>query len=167
MIIYLKYIPIYTYTMFIKHVIQALQKHKVRYAIVGGYAVALHGVIRGTVDIDLAIAMDSKQFEAVEKALLSIGLQPRLPVSAKEVFQFRQEYIANRNLVAWSFYNPSNPLEVVDILITEDAQNIDTILIKVDRLNFRVASIEELIRMKRKSARPQDLEDIKALETLL
>jgi predicted nucleotidyltransferase len=152
--------------MFIKRVIQSLDKHKVRYALVGGYAVALHGVIRGTVDIDVVIALQKGQFTAAEKAMEAIGLQPRLPVSAAEVFEFREEYIHNRNLVAWSFYHPKNPLEVVDILITEDVRQIKTVEKKVDRLRIKVASVDDLIRMKTRSARPQDIEDIKALETL-
>ena len=89
--------------MFIKQVITAFKKFQVKYAVVGGYAVALHGAIRGTVDIDFVIQLDRSQFEAAEKALLSIGLQPRLPVTATDVFDFREEYIRNRNLIAWSF----------------------------------------------------------------
>lgn len=152
--------------MFIKRVVQSLDKHKVRYALVGGYAVALHGVVRGTVDIDLVIGLQMGQFAAAEQAMGEVGLQPRLPVSAEDVFTFRDEYIKNRNLTAWSFYNPKNPLEVVDILITEDARKIKTIEKKVDRLRIQVASIDELIRMKKQSARPQDLEDVKALEKI-
>ena len=152
--------------MFITRVIQALHKHRVRYALVGGYAVALHGVVRGTVDIDVVIGLQKAQFSAAEQALTDIGLQSRLPVSAEEVFDFREEYIHNRNLIAWSFYNPNNPLEVVDILITEDARKIQTTEKKVDRLNIQVASIGDLIRMKTLSARPQDVEDVKALEKL-
>lgn len=152
--------------MFITRVITSLNKHKVRYALVGGYAVALHGVVRGTVDIDVVIDRKKAQFTAAEQALRAIGLQSRLPVSAEEVFDFREEYINNRNLVAWSFYHPTNPLEVVDILITEDASTLQTTKKNMDRLSIPVASITELIRMKTLSARPQDIEDVKALEKL-
>ena len=153
--------------MFITRVIQTLNTHQVRYALVGGYAVALHGVVRGTVDIDVVINLQKAQFTAVERALTDIGLQSRLPVSGEEVFDFREEYIQNRNLIAWSFYNPKNPLEVVDILITEDARKIQTIEKSVDRLKIQVASISDLIRMKTLSGRPQDVEDVKALEKLM
>jgi hypothetical protein len=152
--------------MFIQRVIKSLDKHKVRYALVGGYAVALHGVVRGTVDIDLVIGLEKRQFAAAEKAMGEIGLKPRLPVSAEEVFAFREEYIRNRNLTAWSFYNLTNPLEVVDILITEDARKMQTVEKKADRLRIVVASIPDLIRLKTQSARPQDIEDIKALEKI-
>jgi len=152
--------------MFIQRVIKSLDRHSVRYALVGGYAVALHGVIRGTVDINFVISLEKKSFAAAEKAMGEIGLKSRLPVSAEEVFSFREEYIRNRNLIAWSFYNPTNPLEVVDILITEDARKLHTVEKKVDRLRIVVASIPDLIRLKKQSARPQDIEDIKALEKI-
>jgi hypothetical protein len=40
-------------------------------------------------------------------------------------------------------------------------------VIHLDRTNVRVASIPDLIEMKRKVGRPQDLTDIEALEAIL
>jgi len=152
--------------MFIKTAIEALDNAGIRYALVGGYAVALHGAVRGTVDLDFVIDLDKKQYEAMEKALAGIGLTPRLPVSASEVFNFREEYIKNKNLVAWSFYNPDNPLEIVDVVITHDAALMETETLDVDGMKIEIATIDELIKMKKISGRPQDIEDIRALEKL-
>ena len=152
--------------MFIKTVTDALNHAGIQYALVGGYAVALHGAVRGTVDLDFVIALREEQYESVEKTLESIGLTARLPVSAKEIFQFRDEYINNRNLIAWSFINHANPLELVDIIITHDAQAMKTKTLSVDGMTIEIATIAELIEMKKLSARPQDIEDIKALEKL-
>lgn len=153
--------------MFIKKVTDALNKTNITYALVGGYAVALHGVIRGTVDLDFVIALEQNQFESLEKAMQSIGLKPRLPVTAEEVFQFREEYIEKRNLVAWSFINEANPLEIVDIIITHDANLMKTETLSIDGMTIKIVTKQELIKMKKSSARPQDLEDVKALEKLL
>jgi len=38
--------------MLIEKVVKSLSRHHVKYILVGGYAVALHGAVRGTVDID-------------------------------------------------------------------------------------------------------------------
>lgn len=152
--------------MFVRDVIHSLRSRRVRYALVGGYAVALHGAVRGTVDVDIVIALDRPTFERAEAALRAIGLESRLPVTAAEVFEFREEYIERRNLRAWSFTNPDNPLEVVDILITEDAAAIDTVVKRAFGMSIKVAAIPALIAIKEKSGRPQDLEDIKALERL-
>lgn len=162
-----RYIPVYTTNMFIQKVVSALDKANVRYALVGGYAVALHGAIRGTVDLDFVIALEKSQFSALESAMKEIGMVSRLPVSAEEVFNFRLEYIKNRNLIAWDFVNNTNPLELVDIIITHNVDKMETVEKKVGDLNIQLAAITELIKMKQQSARPQDLEDIKALKQLL
>ena len=152
--------------MFIKKVTDALNNAKIRYALVGGYAVAMHGAIRGTVDLDFVIALDEQQYESVEEALATIGLVPRLPISANDIFQFRDEYIKNRNLVAWSFINHNNPLEVVNIIITHDAKKMKTQTLHVGGMSVKIATIDELVKMKKESGRPQDIEDVKALEKL-
>jgi len=164
MIIILWYILVYT--VFIYRLIQALQKRKVGYAIAGGYAVALHGAIRGTVDIDLVLRLSKKNLLAAEDALKDIDLQSKLPLLAAEVFDFREEYIRNKNLIAWNFINLNNPAESVNIIITEDLRKMKVKRILVGDQILRVVSIEDLIKMKKKSSRPQDLEDIKALRRL-
>ncbi len=152
--------------MFILKVIHALEKFQVDYAIVGGFAVTLHGVIRGTVDLDIVLGLTQEAFEGGEKALKSLGLVGRLPVTAKDVFNFREEYIKNRNLIAWSFYDPINPAHIVDIIITQDLRKIKTVQKKILGTSVKIASIPSLIEMKRKSGRNQDLEDIRALESI-
>lgn len=152
--------------MLIEKIIETLKQHKVQYTLVGGYAVALHGAVRGTVDIDLVIALNKRSFQQTEKALNDIGLKSKLPVSADDVFNFREEYIEKRNLIAWSFMNPDNPLEIVDIIITEDAKQMKSTIKTFNGTKIKIAAINDLIRMKKKSGRKQDIEDIKALEKL-
>ena len=60
--------------MFIGCVCTALNDANVLYAIVGGYAVCLHGAIRGTIDIDIAIYWNLENLEKAEFALKKIGL---------------------------------------------------------------------------------------------
>ena len=152
--------------MLIEKVIAALNKYRVQYTLVGGYAVALHGAVRGTVDIDFVIALNQRSYRQTEKALNSIGLKSKLPISSDDVFNFRKEYIKNRNLIAWSFINPDNPLEIVDIIITEDVKQIKSVTKKFKNTDIKIAAIDDLIKMKKKSGRKQDIEDIKALEKL-
>lgn len=153
--------------MFLLQLIEALDNNRIRYALVGGYAVALHGVVRGTVDMDLAIRINKGEFRKTEKALNGLGLKSLLPVTADDVFTYREEYIRNRNMKAWSFVNPDKAGEVVDILITEDASDLKTVTKTIASRKVRVAAIPELIRMKTGTGRPQDEVDIKALKELL
>jgi hypothetical protein len=152
---------------FLNRVCSALKESGVRYALVGGYAVALHGAVRGTVDIDFVIAWNLKNLAMAEQALNGIGLVSRLPLSASELFQFRQEYINNRNLIAWNFYNPADLSEQVDIVITFDLTGVRGKKVDTAAGPVMVLPIRELITMKRESGRPQDLADIEALEKLL
>jgi len=151
----------------LERICASLSRAGVRYAIVGGHAVALHGAVRGTVDIDIAVAWNRKTLVATEKALNEVGLVSRLPVSADDIFDFRKEYIENRNLIAWNFYNPHDLSEQVDIVITYDLKGKRTKRIQLSNGPVQILDLKELIKMKRKSARPQDIEDVLALERLL
>lgn len=151
----------------LERVCAALERAGVRYAVVGGHAVALHGAVRGTVDIDIAISWSRKSLLAMEKALNDVGLISRLPVSAVDIFNFRDEYIDKRNLTAWSFYNPEDLSEQVDVIITYDLKGKRTKRIQLADGHVQILDIRDLIRMKRESARPQDVEDLLALEKLL
>ncbi len=150
--------------MFYYKVFKALEG--IDYAVVGGFAVALHGATRGTVDLDVVISFRREEFLRVEAALLGIGLSPRVPLKATEVFEFRKDYIQKRNLIAWSFVNTSKPIEVVDIILTHDRKTMKTKTLDVRGIKIPVASIADLIQMKKQSGRPQDLEDIKMLEAI-
>lgn len=152
--------------LFINKVCVALEKAGVRYAVVGGYAVALHGAVRGTMDVDVAINWDLDSLRKTESALTGIGLVSRLPVSAGDVFQFRDEYVTNRNLVAWNFYNPGDVSQQVDIIITYNLKGKKRQRIQTRSGALQILKRAELIQMKRESGRPQDIEDVKALEKL-
>ena len=45
-----------------------------------------------------------------EAALLGLGLVSRIPVTAQDVFDNRDEYACQRNLLAWDFHHPSIPM---------------------------------------------------------
>ena len=152
---------------FLERLVKALSEQKIPYAIVGGYAVALHGAPRGTVNIDIIIKHSEKFFNSVELCMETIGFRARLPVTAKEIFHFKDEYISRRNLIAWSFYNPKNPLEVLDIILTHDLNQMRSVTKKFGLTTLQVLSIEDLIKMKTDAGRPQDLEDIKVLKEIL
>ncbi len=65
------------FQLFINKVCGALAARRVRYALVGGHAVSLHGAVRGTVDIDFAINWNLRSLQNAEKALDEIGLVSR------------------------------------------------------------------------------------------
>ncbi len=145
-------------------VIKKLQSDKIDFALAGGFAVVLHGFARGTVDLDLTISLQLENLTKIESSLESMGLKSRLPLKAKEISQFRKDYIEKRNLIAWSFVDFKNPSRIVDILLIHDLKPKEIQLFSVAGNKIPVVNKKTLLEMKRKSGRPQDLEDIKALE---
>lgn len=149
--------------MKIEQLVKSLKREKINHMIVGGYAVNFHGYSRNTVDIDLIIKFNLSNLKKIEKILNDLGLVSRLPIDAISVFKFRNEYIKNRNLIAWNFYDPNDPTGQVDILITHDVSDFKTEKFRVGKMEYKVIAKDDLIKMKKASARPQDLIDIKEL----
>ncbi len=153
--------------MLLTRLIQALTTRNIPYALVGGYAVALHGAVRGTVDIDLVIQFKEGDFIETEQALHELGLESRLPLHGAQVYKFRKEYLENRNLIAWNFYNPKKPSEQVDIILTQNLSAIQVVTVQFHSFKIKIASIPDLIKMKQASGRPQDLADVESLRELI
>ncbi len=101
-----------------------------------------------------------------EEALQTMGLVSRIPVDAKNIFTFRDEYIQNKQLIAWNFYDPIHPINQVDIIINYSLEGSSTKTIKTSDGKIKILSQDALIAMKKASGRPQDLEDVKSLEQL-
>ncbi len=150
--------------MFIFDVVDALEKAGVRFAVAGGHAVALHGATRGTLDVDIVLAMSKENFAAAEKALTGIGLSSRLPLDAAEVFAFRKEYLERRNLIAWNFIDARDPARLLDIVLTWELKPGEIARVRAAGRDIPVLSKSALIAMKRAAGRPQDLVDVEALE---
>lgn len=153
--------------MLLYEIVDAFEKEKIKYAIVGGYALALHGLVRATVDIDIVLSLKLKDYELAEKALKSIGLTSRLPIRAQDVIKMREEYIQNRNLIAWSFVDYKDPSRQLDILINKDVSAMDIQKISVAGRKINTASLRELLKMKLEAGRPQDLVDVENIKVKL
>ena len=128
---------------------------------------ALHGVVRATVDVDFVLSLSLHDFQLAERALEKIGLKSRLPVRAQDIISMREEYISRRNLLAWSFVDYNNPSRQVDILITRDRRDLEVQKISVGGRKILVASLAELLKMKKEAGRPQDLIDIENIKAKL
>ncbi|KYG63965.1 hypothetical protein AZI86_14240 [Bdellovibrio bacteriovorus] len=111
-------------------------------------------------DVDFVLTLRQSDFELAEKALGNIGLKSRLPIRAEDIIKMRKEYIEQRNLIAWSFVDYSNPSRQVDILITKDLKKMKTQKISVAGRKITVATLQEILKMKEEAGRPQDLIDI-------
>jgi len=151
---------------FLQKIKEAFYKESIPFAIVGGYAVAIHGVARGTLDMDIVTEISEDNLIKIEKLLQSLDYKAQIPNSASDIFQNRQLYLEERSLVAWSFRHSSHQREILDIILTEDIRQMVVVHAQTNWGELPVVSLEDLILMKSKSRRPQDVEDVRALQRL-
>ncbi len=152
--------------MFLLKVANKFKELAIPYALVGGYAVALHGAIRGTVDVDCITQWRLDNLLNIEKAMYELGLQPLQPITAKYLFNNKKLLINDKNLIAWNFINHANPLEQLDIIITYDLNVADIKKVTINGTVINVLVKEKLIEMKLASGREQDLIDVETLRKL-
>jgi hypothetical protein len=152
---------------------RALNAAEVRYVVVGGVATVLHGFPRLTVDVDLVVDLLPAEAAKAISALTSLGLVPRVPVLAAEFADpaKRQQWIDEKNMRVFTMIDRSNPLRQVDLFV-ESPIDFSELYDRADRVRLSttsvtIASIPDLVRMKRIAGRPQDLADIDALEAIL
>src|SRR5436190_23421466 len=88
--------------------LSALGEAGVEFAVVGGFAVVLHGVPRMTFDLDIVVSLASDNVRKLVGALELEGFRPRLPVALEELedAEKRREWVETRNLVAFSLTHP-------------------------------------------------------------
>ena len=69
----------------LRRIARSLNEHGVRYAVVGGFAMAHHGFARPTEDIDLLIDPDPANVERVRQALCVLADHASLEVRAGDL----------------------------------------------------------------------------------
>jgi len=137
-----------------KEFIQCLNLNKVRYLLVGGWAVGMYGHPRATKDIDFLISTENANLENLRKALVAFGGPP---VNLK---QFREKgYVIRIG---------SSPIQI-DIINDADGINMEDCyprkkVIKVDDIEINVIAKDDLIKNKRASGRSMDIADAEKLE---
>lgn len=133
-----------------------LNKHKVRYVVVGGYAVIFHGYPRFTGDIDIFYDAEKKNIEALLNALKEFGFNfPEL--SAEELSKKGQVVQLGQ---------PPNRMDLLNSIT--DGQFSTVWQKKVSGAYGGEAvfyiHLEDLIKNKKGVARPKDQQDLEFLE---
>lgn len=141
-----------------KAVLAALEREGVRYALIGSMALAAHGIVRATEDIDLFLAPDHDNIERLKTALRSVFDDDSIDeITAADL---AGEFPVIR-------YGPPEERILIDLVSRlGDAYGFDDIRVQVidlDGIAVQVATPEMLYRMKRDTLRPQDRTDAAAL----
>ena len=156
----------------IEKILAAFNEGRVRYLVVGGLAVVLHGHLRTTMDLDLVVQLEPENLDRALRALQRLGYQPVAPVP---ILQFadpmtRESWIRDKNMIVFSLWLPDRPIFKLDIFVSEPFEFEPTyrraIRVDLGTTEATVLALEDLIALKREAGRPQDLADIQALEAI-
>ncbi|MFH2043862.1 MAG: DUF6036 family nucleotidyltransferase [Pseudomonadota bacterium] len=139
-----------------KEFIELLNTNKVKYLVVGGYAVALHGHPRYTKDIDIWIELSPDNAARILIALDNFGFGS---------LNLKPEDFLEKDQIIQLGYPPNR----IDLLTTltdlsfEDCYNAKVQILLGDvEINF--IDIENLKKNKRATGRLQDMADVENLE---
>ena len=139
-----------------KELAQSLNDNGVRYLVVGGYAVALHGHPRYTKDMDVWICLSEENAANVIKALDqfgfgSLGLQPEDFLVPDQTIQLG--------------YPPSR----IDLMTSLEGVDFEScyasrVPVVIDGVTVNFIDLENLKKNKKATGRLQDLADLENLE---
>ena len=149
-----------------EEVIRLLGRHEVRYVLVGGLAAVTHGSSLVTVDVDICHATDRDNLERLAAALGEVhaelrGTEPGLP--------FRLDA---KTLERGDSFTFSTDIGAIDTLTTPSGtRGYDDLARTAESLELfghdvLVASVDDLIRMKRAAGRTKDLLAVEELAAL-
>ena len=139
-----------------KEFIELLNKKKVNYLVVGGYAVALHGHPRYTKDLDIWIERSPENAHRILSALDEFGFG---------ALDLKTEDFLKEDHIIQLGYPPNR----IDILTTlsdmsfEECQQAG-IEVDIEELSIRFIDLANLKKNKLATGRPQDLADVENLK---
>jgi len=146
--------------------LNVLERHGVRYVVIGAIAGRLLGSPTVTRDLDICYARDDANLEALASALQEVHARLR---GVDEDVPFMLDARTLRNGDSFTFETDAGDL---DILGTPAGTNGYAELLRTAEeldlggLTIRVASIDALIQMKRAAGRPKDLIEVEVLAAL-
>jgi hypothetical protein len=145
---------------------RVLQRHGVRFIVIGGIAAGLHGSPSLTADLDICYARSEPNLEALASALTEIharlrGVPSDLPFQLDaRALRLGDSFTLSTDVGGLDcFATPTGTGGYADL--DRQAEEFD-----VGGLVVRVASIGDLIRMKRATGRPKDRVELEILGAL-
>ncbi|MEQ8535367.1 MAG: nucleotidyltransferase [Imperialibacter sp.] len=141
-----------------KEFLELLNVHKVRYLIVGGYAVNFHGYPRYTKDIDLWIWLKRENLTSLLNALQEFGISAD-SLSESDLYE-------KSNIIQLG-YEPHR----IDLLMDVDGIDFESCFenrkaVTLEDIEINFLSIDDLIIAKKSMCRLQDLADAEQLEKI-
>jgi len=136
-------------------VFASLQKHNVRYLVIGGIAAVLHGVPRATFNLDILISPDLGNAKSLLKAFSEAKLGTAALTTPEELLAQEITIFKDRVRIDVQTKTPG--------IVFDEAWNRHETM-AYEGQEFYVASRQDLIASKKATGREIDLEDVRLLE---
>jgi hypothetical protein len=139
-----------------KEFIQLLNENQVKYLVIGGYAVAVHGHPRYTKDIDIWIEISEENAQKLVTALTQFGF---------ESLGLTSEDFQTPNQIIQLGYPPNR----IDLITNPDGIDFQTcydskIEVTLNDVQVKFINLDNLKKNKLASGRLQDLADLEKLQ---
>ncbi|MDF3076555.1 MAG: hypothetical protein K0S09_444 [Sphingobacteriaceae bacterium] len=137
--------------------LDCFNRHEVRYILIGGFSVILHGYSRTTGDMDIWVDRTPENYKKIRAAFLKFGMP---------VFGMTEEnFLHHQN---WDVFTFGLPPSAIDVMVKVKGLEFDTVYqnsttFTEDGLLIRTIHIEDLKAVQKASARPKDLDDLENL----
>ena len=135
----------------------ALNEQEVRYLLVGGYSVILHGYSRTTGDMDIWVDRTKDNYLNLKKAFVQFGMP---------VFDMTEENFLSHP--AWDVFTFGKPPVAIDLMLQLKGLDFDeafnrSVIFSDEELEVRTIHKNDLIQAKKSAGRNKDLNDLENL----
>jgi predicted nucleotidyltransferase len=141
----------------LKKLLRSLEEHGVDYLLIGGYALAVHGYVRATTDIDVMVRASVPDGVRLRAALMVLPDQAARDIDPEWFAEGENIRVADEI--------------IVDIMLNANGQTFESLsqyaqLVDLDGIQVRTLSLEGLLLTKR-TMRPKDQSDCAVIERAL
>lgn len=139
------------------------------YLIIGGIAVNLYGYSRFTGDMDILLALDTKNLKKMGQVMDRLGYIQRLPVSVIDLGNEKKvkQWIKEKGMTAYTFISEKHPQLNIDIVVDQSLKfskfEKKRAIMEMWEIKVPVVSFNDLVVMKKEANRDKDLDDLKKL----
>ena len=133
--------------------VKLCNKYEVEYLVIGGYAVSIHGYPRSTKDFDMCIKMSGENASKMVQVIKDFGFAS---------LKLTKEDFLKRNFITQLGHEPVR----IDILNDLDGVPFEEAwLMDFEDAKINFIGYYELLKVKEKAGRPQDIADVSKLKS--
>lgn len=152
-----------------ERIIRVLAKHEVRYVLIGALAARLQGFPRVTADADITPARDPENLERLAAALRELDAKV-FTESVPEGLRFEPTAESLARADIWNLVTAAGRLDLA--FEPSGTKGYEDLLESADRyevfgVELVAAGLEDIVRSKEASDRPQDRQDVIVLREML